>query len=277
MKIRTLKYIILAIVPILLFGCREERRVISPIVPGGDRIILLEEFTGKGCSNCPKGSREIENLLSLYPENLVVVSIHAGFFANPDFFKIGEHDLRTEEGEALFDYLGPNSGYPAGVVDRTYFNGELQLTASAWAGYIGNEIEEDPLVEFQISRDYNGQDRTIRVSLNGRAKASVSGDLRASVMILENGIVDAQDDFEAGGVVEDYVHKHVLRDMLTKFDGESFATDLLVGEAFDLEFSGTIDPDWNDSRIDIVAFITNVKSGEGTFEVLQAGQLHLVD
>lgn len=258
-------------------GCREERRVITPIIPGGDRVILLEEFTGKGCSNCPKGSREIENLLSLYPDNLVVVSIHAGFFASPDFFPIGVHDLRTDEGEDLFDYLGPNSGYPAGVINRTSFNGELQLTASAWAGYIGNEINDEPLVEFQLVKSYDTQSRTISVRISGRAKTSVSGDLRASVMIIEDGIIDAQDDFEAGGVVEDYEHKHVLRAMLTKFDGESFASELLLGETFELQFSGAIAPEWNDAKVDIVAFISNINGDDGTFKVLQAGQLHLVD
>jgi len=84
-----------------LMAC-QERRDIQPVVPGGDRIVLLEEFTGKGCTNCPKGSREIENLLAIYDSNLVVVSIHAGFFANPDFFDLGQYDLRTEEGENIF-------------------------------------------------------------------------------------------------------------------------------------------------------------------------------
>ncbi len=29
-------------------------------------------------------------------------------------------------------------------------------------------------------------------------------------MLTESGIIDAQDDLEAGGIVLDYVHKHVL-------------------------------------------------------------------
>lgn len=268
-------YLVLCL--LLFAGCTEERRVITPIVPAGDRVILLEEFTGKGCSNCPKGSREIENLLSLYGENLVVVSIHAGFFANPTFFDIGTFDLRTDEGEALFDYLGPNSGYPAGVVNRISFNGDLQLTASAWAGFIGNEIEKQPDVEFQIEKNYDSANRNLDVVVKGRAKNAISGDIRASIMLIENGIVDAQDDVDAGGIIEDYTHKHVLRGMLTKFDGESFTDQLSVGESFERSFSGTILEEWNSSNMEIVAFISNVKSDDGSFTVLQAGQLHLSD
>jgi hypothetical protein len=60
-----------------LYACEENRRVIVPFVPEGDKVVLLEEFTGKGCTNCPKGSREIENLLTIFPDNLIAVSIHA--------------------------------------------------------------------------------------------------------------------------------------------------------------------------------------------------------
>jgi thiol-disulfide isomerase/thioredoxin len=274
-KMRIAGYLLLCL--FIFVGCKEERRVITPIVPGGDRIILLEEFTGKGCSNCPKGSREIENLLSLYGENLVVVSIHAGFFANPTFFDIGTYDLRTDEGEALFDYLGPNSGYPAGVVNRISFNGELQLTASAWAGFIGNEIEKQPDVEFQIEKNFDSANGQVDATIKGRAKNAISGDIRISIMLIENDIVDAQDDVDAGGIIEDYKHKHVLRGMLTKFDGETFTDQLSVGESFELSFSGMILPEWNSSNMDIVAFISNLISEDGSFTVLQAGQLHLTD
>ncbi len=65
------------------------QRIIEPFVPSGNRVVLLEEFTGKGCTNCPKGSRELENLLTQFPNNLVAVSLHAGFFANPQFFPLG--------------------------------------------------------------------------------------------------------------------------------------------------------------------------------------------
>ena len=130
----------------MLVSCEEQRRVIEPFIPAGNRIVLLEEFTGKGCTNCPKGSREIENLLTRFPDNLVVVSLHAGFFANPQIFHIGQYDFRTAEGEILYDYLGPNFGYPAGVIDRTPVNNEMQLSANAWASAISNDIQEAPAV-----------------------------------------------------------------------------------------------------------------------------------
>ena len=267
--------LLIALLLLTFWSCDENPRVIIPFVPEGDRIILLEEFTGKGCSNCPKGSREIDNLVSLFGENLVVVSIHAGFFADPDIFDIGNYDLRTDEGEALFDYLGPNSGYPAGVVNRTPFNSELQLTASAWASVITSELEKSPEFEFQVNLGYDQAMRKVTVDVEGFARQNISGDLRMSVMLAESGIVDAQDDVESGGIVDDYVHKHVLRDMLTKFDGESIGSSFAVGDPINFSAEGFISEDWEESKIDVIAFITNVQ--QNSFVVLQAGEAHLID
>jgi len=258
----------------LTLSCRT--RVIEPVIPAGERVVLIEEFTGKGCTNCPKGSRELENLLSIYQQQLVVVSIHANFFANPQFFPLGQYDFRTDEGELLFDYLGPNLGYPAGVIDRRKFNNEFQQGTNVWAGYIAQESALEPRVEFTISRSYQENTRHLYLLIEGRAKFDIPEELRISVMITESGIIDAQVDSEAGGVVEDYVHNHVLRDMLTPFDGHELAPALIAGEEFEVEFAYEMSSAWNAAQCNIIAFISlNTNSGDIT--VLQAGETHVME
>lgn len=257
----------------LLLGCKDDR-VIEPIIPTGDRVILLEEFTGKGCTNCPKGSREIDNLLSLYGDNLVAVSIHAGFFADPMFFPLGSYDLRTSEGESLFDYLGPNFGYPAGIVDRTEFNGFLQHGHTAWAAFIAEEIERPPELEFTIQHTFVETTRELSVNVVGRTKEALQGDIKVSVMVTESGIIDAQDDSESGGIVDNYVHDHVLRGMATAFDGDLLATTLTTGEDFSGQYAMTIAESWDEQECSIIVFVT--LSGQGSFAVLQAGEVHLL-
>ena len=217
---------------LLLSGCDEQRRVIEPFVPTGDRVVLLEEFTGKGCTNCPKGSREIDNLLLQYPDNLVVVSIHAGFFADPEFFPVGVYDLRAEQSAFLIDYLKPILGYPSGVVDRSFFGGDLQIGLQQWASAISSEIQVPPSIEVNIDHTYNEETRQLTLTVSGIGKEVESGEVRLSVMLTESGIVDAQDDFEAGGIVDDYVHKHVLRDMLTPSAGETLFQDIYAGKTY---------------------------------------------
>jgi len=266
-------FIILSLFTII--SCTEKERVIVPFVPSGNRVVLLEEITGKGCTNCPKGSREIENLLTQFPNNLVPVSIHSGFFANPEFFPLGTYDLRTEEGEFLYGYLGPNEGYPAGVVNRTPRSGHLQIGLQQWASAINNDIQTPPAVELTMTRQYDGGTKQLDVTIDGIGKENVTADLRLSIMLTESGIVDAQDDQEAGGIVSNYVHNHVLRDMLTPAAGESFATSISTGEQFSKNYSITLNDLWVPENMEIVAFISAVNGND--FRILQAAHIHLTE
>ena len=58
----------------------EADRLLDYTPPAGDRNVLLEEFTGQMCPNCPEGAREAHRLQENNP-GMVIVSIHAGGFA----------------------------------------------------------------------------------------------------------------------------------------------------------------------------------------------------
>ncbi|MEO5905672.1 MAG: Omp28-related outer membrane protein [Saprospiraceae bacterium] len=261
---------------IAIVGCDEQKRVIEPFIPAGNRIVLLEEFTGKGCTNCPKGSREIENLLTLFPNNLVAVSIHAGFFANPQFFPIGQYDFRTEEGEILFDYLGPNLGYPSGVVNRIPISGNMQIGANAWASAISNEIQKAPAIELTIIKSFDPVSRALTVTVGGIAKEPVAGNIQLSIMLTESGVIDAQDDAEATPhIVPDYEHKHLLRDMMTPVHGAPILTSISTGQTFSETFSVTLDPSWVAENMEIIAFVSRVEGSD--FPVLQVVSAHVTE
>ena len=261
---------------LFLFACEEQKRVIEPFVPSGNRVVLLEEFTGKACTHCPKGSREIENLLTLFPNNLVAVSIHAGPFADPASNPTyGPNDLRAPQAQDLFTLLGPVLFYPTGSVNRVPVSGDMQLTLNQWASAISAILDEEPAIELSIENEYNDASRELQVTVSGIGKYSVSGDLRLSVMLVESNIVDFQSDIEAGGLVTDYVHKHVLRDMLTPANGTSILSSIATGQTFSQSFTKTIPPEWNADNMEIIAFVTNT---QGTsFPVLQATSVHLAD
>ncbi len=260
---------------VLLSGCYDEGRVIEPFVPSGDRVVLLEEFTGKGCTNCPKGSREIDNLLLRYPDNLIAVSIHAGFFADPEFFPLGTYDLRAPQSAFLIGYLGPIFGYPSGSVNRSFFGGDLQIGLQQWASAISSEIQVPPSIEVNIAKSYNEETRKLTVNVSGIGKIAESGDVRLSVMLTESGIVDAQDDFEAGGIVQDYVHKHVLRDMLTPSAGETLFKDITAGKTFNREYTTTINSAWVADAMEIIAFISLANGS--SYPILQASSAHVTE
>jgi hypothetical protein len=267
---------VILLIALFASGCNGYQVIEPPPPPKGNRVVVIEEFTGKGCTNCPKGSRELENLLSQFPNNLTVVSIHAGFFANPQFFPLGEYDLRTPEGEDLYNFLGPPLFYPAAAVDRLIVNGDRMLGLNQWASVVTAEVQEDPAIDVSVETTYDPDTRQLEVAVGGIGKTEVTGDIRISVMITESGIVDAQDDAEAvPNIVPDYVHKHVLRDMMTASRGDVLASSIALGESFARNYTLTLPTEWVAENMEVIAFV-NVVSGN-QLDVIQAAHAPVVD
>ena len=240
--------------------------------PGNDqeKQVLIEEFTGVRCVNCPAGSAQIQDLLATYGERLVAVSIHAGEYSPP--LPESQYDFRTDEGDQLIDYLGAPFGYPSAVIDRKQFSGEfsVQLSQSKWAGYIAQELAEAAQVKINIEPEYEESSRNLMVKITVFPQEDLSDDLNLSVMITEDGIADYQ--VTPSGTVPDYEHRHVLRDMLTPYDGEPFAGPLLSGSELVRQYSFALPQAWVAAHCHVVALVSKAGASK---EVLQVHQVSI--
>ncbi len=236
-----------------------------------DRIVVIEEFTGVRCVNCPAGSAEIQNLLSVYGERLIAISIHAGFYANP--YPESQYDFSTSEGDNLEGFLGIPIGYPTGVIDRKLFSGEsdLQLEGtSSWGGYIAQELDNDVKLTLEIENQWDSNTRKLTVDVVGGAIEAINENIRLTIMVLESGIKDTQ--LTPSGKVNDYVHKHVLRKTLTAYDGDVVASSINAGDFINEQYSFTLPADWVEDNCTVVAFFQN---GTSDKEILQADEKHV--
>ena len=69
--------------------------------PEVGRAVLIEDFTGQYCVNCPRATEEIERLIEQYGDSVVIpVAIHSGPFSklNGEFTP-----LHTEVGDLYFN------------------------------------------------------------------------------------------------------------------------------------------------------------------------------
>lgn len=273
MKIQLSVSIIIMVLFLGIQACEEIGPTIT--LAETERVVLIEEFTGVRCVNCPEGSAQLEALLETYGSNLVAVSIHGGTFASP--FSESQYDFRTEDGDGLLPYLNaPNSGpigYPAAVVNRKWFEGEQDrmLFRNSWAGYIAEELQEAAKVRIDLAKDYDEATRTIEISVELAFIEAVSGNVNLSVMITENNIQDIQDDADVG-IIPDYNHKHVLRDVISvDFRGDNIGSDVAAGFNEIYTYNYAIPEDWKISDCHIVVCV-NQNDG-GTLDVLQAGEI----
>jgi len=266
--------ILLSVLPLLFFGCTENGPIIPPLGPQelGDRKVLVEEFTGVRCPNCPPGSAELESLISLYGENLIMVSIHAsGSFAIP--LEDSKFDFRTTAGEQLRTYLGQPFGYPSAVINRKQLPGRstLQLNQAAWASTIEEELQLDPALAINLTTAYNADNRQISATVILLPNQTIDETLHLSLMLTEDGIIDKQ--LTPNGKDDNYLHRHVLRTMLTRSDGNALP-ELERGKALERTYTINLPENWQADQCDIIAFVH--QTGDSRY-VWQAERTSVLD
>jgi len=258
-----------------IYSCEEVPTELPTNVNNG-RKVVMEEFTGVRCVACPAGSKEIENLLDFYGEQLIAVSIHSGFFANP--LPANNYDFKIPAGEQLDDFLGPVSGWPRATVNRFAFAGEpeLPVAATTWAGYIQQLLAQPPRVLLDITNAFDEGSRELDIVVEVTAQDQIDESLNITVMVLETNIKDAQLTPETTQQEPDtaYIHRHVLREVVTNVTGDEISTGWSLGQTTNYSFSTTIDANWVSDNCSVVAFLHH-RGGSGTKEVLQGAQKHL--
>lgn len=259
----------LLLIAAFLIGCEEKEIEIPEIVPDSERKILIEEFTGVECVNCPQGSAELENLLGLFGENLIAVSIHAGIFSDP--YPDSKYDFRTDAGTNIQEYVGNPLGWPSAVVNRyNASGGSLQIPLNRWAGTIDEALSRDPLASLAGTLDFDRATRTGNITLRSVALENITSPIYITVLVTESHIIDYQ--LTPSGLDPNYEHKHVLRKVITPYSGERLVDELNIGELAERKFSFSFDDSWVIDNCEVIAFI---HFNGASKEVIQAEEFEI--
>lgn len=272
MKIKHILFVFL--LSTLIWSCTEVGPKIN--IAQTDRVVLVEEFTGVQCVNCPDGSKKLQEILTAQGDKVIAISIHGGNFAVP--LPESKYDFRTDDGSELLPYLNaPNNGpigYPSAIVNRKWFSGQQDrmLFLSEWAGFVSAELQEAPKVRIDMNKDYNTTSRELSIDLDLFFFEAIANDVNVSIVITEDEIVDYQKD--TNGKVPDYVHKHVLRDVITtNYRGDLVAKNVAANSDYSYNYTYTLPDGWHSEHCHVVAFVS--RNDGGTLDVLQAAQAHL--
>lgn len=211
-----------------------------------ERKVLLEEFTGQKCVNCPDAHRIIERLEEQYGDALVVVSIHAGSFGIPS-----PYGLMQKEGEEYAKHWNIQA-FPEGVVDRTGSSMSMDLWASAIRTDSGKETD----LEIDLDATLSSDKKNIYITTNLLCSENLSGKLQ--LWVVENGIVTLQ--YDGDNVITDYTHNNVFRGSVNGLWGQEVTLSPNQGQKFDNSIAVYVDPtddlaSWNPDNLYIVGFV----------------------
>ena len=140
----------IALVCIALTACNEvdpdDRFEELPAV-SCKRTVLLEEFTGQECTNCPDAHRLVANLHEQYGEQLVSVAIHAGQYLEVDIWGNYFQVLKIVPDGDEYAKTWNVAAYPNAVVNRR--SGTLSQK-NDWPTWIRDEIARESPIELAV-------------------------------------------------------------------------------------------------------------------------------
>jgi len=245
------------------------------------RNVIVEDFTGFRCVNCPSASNTLEQLQGIYGDQLIPVGVHVvDFFsepqANPTYPGLFVTDYRTPDGAEYENAFGI-LGIPVGTVNRTKENGSLLSSYGAWDGKVGELVVIPADVAIKIKKaEYTSSSNSIQIEVDAILANSLNGNYNMTIYLVEDSILDGQ--FDTSEVIEDYVHRHVLRGTLNGTWGNPIFSDRCAGDS--IRFAGNYslpssinsapnpNPDIDISKCEIVAYI--YKTGFEEYEIIQA-------
>jgi len=244
---------------------------------GTTRKVLLEDYTGHTCVNCPSAAKVALELKEIYGENIILMGVHAGFFAMPQVSPF-LMDLRTEAGETWDTFFGISlAGNPKGMINRTSTGGIYYYNKGEWSSKVASIIEDKARAKLAIDVAYNNTSRKLELKVTAEFLKTLSGAAKLQVLILEDSIVGAQrnNDVNIGPpVIEDYVHRHVLRGDINGSWGEQIGSNSgeTVGSVIEKTYSYDVNPEWVDKHCSIIAYLYYAAG----YEIIQVEEAHLI-
>ena len=246
------------------------------------RKVLIEDYTGHTCGNCPKAAEAATSIETLYGDKVVVLSVHAGFFAvpsppapTPSGAPVGSFgtDFRNSNSTDWDVSFGiSNVGNPNGMVNRKLVSGNRVVGYTNWGSVTGGIINNAPDIGIRIAPTYNSTTRKLDLAVTTSALQSLAGSYKLIVCVAEDSIITWQrDDRLSNKNVPDYAHRHVMRSALNGSLGDDIlSASPALGSSQEKTYSTILNTSWNDKKMSVVAFVYDVS----TKEILQVEAKH---
>jgi thiol-disulfide isomerase/thioredoxin len=231
--------------------------------------VLLEDFTGQRCVNCPAAHDLAHDLQDAYGvDTLIIVAIHAGFFATPVNAPFN-YDFRTIAGNA-YETTFEVQSYPSGMVDRVKTGDSYLIDKDAWSTSVAAQFEEAPSVGIEITAQ--AANNKISGTINLSFVQAMAAQTFLQIWITEDSIVKPQ--VIPGGYNPEYVHMHVLRGAVNGDWGQALDASYQIDDTKEIAFSNfEIGTDWNMKNLSIVAIVYD----DATKKVLQVDKKKIVE
>ena len=242
--------------------------------PNISRNVLIEDFTGHLCNNCPDAADTAENIHSDYPNSVFIATIHAsptgdllGFQAtNPEY----PINWTNEAGVAIGEHLGslPGTdffGNPYGSISRV----DGDWNPNGWRA-LTQIVLADPL-EANVQAVLNYYPSTRGIFLHSEVEIvnpSLPDSLYTVVYLIEDSVVGKQ-KMPDNTSNYDYVHREVMRGTISSdWQGRKLTDAELDNGKYYFNYSYKLPTQYDASNTHLLIYVRN-SSTEEIYQVIK--------
>jgi hypothetical protein len=236
-----------------------------------NRCVLVEEFTGMWCGDCPKGRSASEHLDSLFGNQVICIGMHSG-----DSLSNGYSDGITKYCDV--------TEFPLAFIDRTSFPAsggvfqEIDPHEHNLDKFIQQQLMKISPLDIHLTNLYDSKTRLLTVQADFDFKQDWKGKMRVNCLVVEDSVqtnkaqVNYMNNdttspwYQKGNPVLNYVQRNVARNNLSAAiwgEGNVLPNLVLKNQHFSSTYSYTVPAAWNEQHIKLVCFVTAWGSGDG--------------
>lgn len=210
--------------PFINFGdtVKVDTTYVLATVPATDpHNVLIEEYTGQSCSNCPAAHAQLEQLETDNPGRINVIGMYVYGIQQSVPPAGHQYDFRDSTAWDIANtvYLGVNQ-LPSGGVDRVNVGGSIRLDKNIWNSNANTRKAITDSLNLAVESSYNSTTGMATVTATITYTQAVSSPHNLSIVMVEDSMVDPQeypifDPTFPDGVDPVYLYKNVFRGMIS--------------------------------------------------------------
>jgi len=243
---------------VLFFSLLANAQVFVSTAPQNKNVVL-EEFTGVQCPNCPGGHQIAQQIVEANPGRVWVIAFHP-FNSNYTTPYPGDPDFRRHHPDSLYmmPYCGTSRYMPSAFINRRKYGAERLQGASAWSAKTTEILAEPSPVNVAVGTSYDDNTKLLNILVEIYFTSTLTDQATLNVALTESNLVSQQ-----SGAGANYVHKRIFRETFTAQWGNLIPEPTTQGSYITRTF--TFDnsvKNYNMDTCEIVAYIVNANNDE---------------
>lgn len=228
---------------------------VTAMVEGGileptGKTVLIKDFTGARCVNCPDAATYAHNLQhQLGEDHVFIMGVHAGFQAQP----MGQFpDFLTDEGTEWYNNHDAN---PLFAVDHVALTDGNTLSVEQIDAPVAAALAEEQSFEIVVTPHYDETSRQLNVDVKALSLTDRDGQFNITVCLVEDHIIGWQTT--PSGVDREYDFRNVFRGTLNGAYGDQFeGVHVGSNEMFQFNYSTDLNADYNADECYLMVYIS---------------------